>query len=104
MWIEEGGFELICCIACRISGCSGRHIIQVRKELDGASDSFCPGLWNIAPVAPVVFWRATDIPAINSVRVPGFAYGRCFVDDDPCPWGSKRGTVVIELAIKYGFC
>ena len=54
----------------------------MREKIHSFGDAFCAGTWNVDAVTSVVVWGGSNVPAINTVGVPGSAVARCLIDDD----------------------
>ena len=83
-----------------IGGRSFRHGAIVRKKFNGFGDAFGGGFGDVYAVAPIVFWGSSNIPAVDTMRIPGAPVGGCFVYQDFCAGRGYRGSIVIEGTVK----
>ena len=51
------------------------HWTLVREVLDDIGCAFGASIWNVDPVALVVFGRGTDVPSVYTMRCPGAEIG-----------------------------
>ena len=86
-----------------ISGGRFWHRALVQKELDGIGCAFEAGLWNVYPVASVVFWSGNDVPDVYTMRFPGAVIGRGFKHKDSCSWGGKERSIKVENPVELCF-
>ena len=76
----------------------------MEEELDGIVCAFGAGLWNIDPVAPVVFGSGTNVTAVYIMRFPGAAIGWGFKHEDLCSWRGKGRSIKVENYVELCFC
>ena len=74
-WVQKGMGEVTGGFHDSIARGSFWHRTLVRGKLDGLGCAFGTGLWNVEPVALVVFGSRTDVPAVYTMRCPGAAIG-----------------------------
>ena len=80
------------------------HWKLVREDLEGLGCAFGAGIWNVYPVALVVFGSSTNVPAVYTMRCPGAAIGWGFKHEDSCSWGGKGHSIKVENAVELCFC
>ena len=102
-WVHQGVGKVPGGLHGGISGGSFWQSTLVREELDGLGCTFGVGLWNVDPVALVVFRRGTNVPAVYTMWFPGAAIGWGFKHGDSCSWGGKGCSVKVENSVDLCF-
>ena len=77
-WVQQGVGKVTGGLHSGIARGRFWHRKLVRKELDGLGCAFGAGLWNVYPVALVVFGSGTNVPAVYIMRFPGAAISWVF--------------------------
>lgn len=97
-------FECMYEIECSLSGGIGRrgfgHGAVVWKKFDSLGDALGSSCGDVNAVAPIMFRGSADVPAVDTMWIPGAPVGRCFVDKDFDARRCKRGAIVVESAIE----
>ena len=76
----------------------------MQEKLDRIGYAFGAGLWNVYPVASVVFSSITNVPAVYTMRCPGAAIGWGFKHEHSGYWGGKGHSIKVEDSIELRFC
>ena len=66
-WVQQGVGKVASGLHGGVAGGSFWHRTLVREELDGPGCAFGAVLWNVDPVASVVFGSGTDVPAVYTM-------------------------------------
>ena len=97
-------FECMDEIKCSLSGGIGRrgfgHGAVVWKKFDSLGDALGSSCGDVDTVAPIMLRGSANVPAVNTMWIPGAPVGRCFVDKDFDARRCKRGAIVVESSIE----
>ena len=102
-WVHQGVGKVTGGLHGGIAGGRFWHRKLVWEELDGLGCAFGAGLWNVEPVASVVFGSGTDVPAVYTMLCPGTAIVWGFKHEDSCSWGGKGRSIKVENAVELCF-
>jgi hypothetical protein len=83
-------------------GCDFGERDLMWEPVDSERISYSKRAWNVAFVAPIVFWGGAYIPSVYAVRGHVVTLFWCGVDDDMCSWGSEGTFIEIEIAVEAG--
>ena len=75
----------------------------VQEKMDGLGCVFGAGLWNLDPVASIVFGSSTDVPAVYTMWCPGAAIGWGFKHKHSGSWGGKGCLIKAKDAVDVCF-
>ena len=79
------------------------HGAIVGGEINAIGDAFGGRVRYADTVAAIVLGRCTNVPAVNTVTVPGAADGRGFMDKDSSSGWCKWLAIEIVGAVELGF-
>ena len=79
------------------------HGAIVGGEINAIGDAFGGRVRYADTVAAIVLGRCTNVPAVNTVTVPGAADGRGFMDKDLIAGWCKGASIDIVGAVELGF-
>ena len=103
-WVQQGVGKVMGGLHGGITGGRFWHRTLVREELGCLGCAFGVGVWNVDPVALVVFGSGTDVPAVYTMRCPGVGIGWGFKHEYSCSLGGKGRSIKVKNAVEMCFC
>ena len=88
-WVHQGVGKVLGGLHGGITGGRFCYRTLVQEKMDGFGCAFGAGLWNVDPVASLVFGSGTDVPAVYTMPCPSAAIGWGFKHVDLCSWGGQ---------------
>jgi hypothetical protein len=91
-----------------LSGGIGRrgfgHGTVMWKQIDSLGDALGSSCGDVDAVAPIMLRGSANVPAVDSMWIPGALVGRSFVDKYFDARRRKRGAIVAENTIELSVC
>jgi hypothetical protein len=97
-------FECIDEVQRSLSGGIGRrgfgHGALMRKKFDGFGDAFSSSFGDVDAVTAIMLRGHTDVPAVDTMWIPGASIGWSFMHKHLAARRCKRGAIVIKQTIE----